>query len=262
MSHKDDVFIKVFIGVLLGLVVFTIAIIILANSVGRLDQESITGAYGGKMTVEQRIEPVGKVRIEGETAPAAPAATAAAPAAERTGEEIVQAACAACHTPGVAGAPRTGVREDWSARIDQGMPVLLDHAINGYKGMPARGGNPTLSDEDVNKAVVHMLEQVGASTAGTASAPQASGQTAAAASSAEGEQVYTTACAACHATGVAGAPKVGDAAAWNTRIAQGLDALNKHAIQGIRAMPPKGGRLDLSDGAVVAAVTYMVENSK
>ncbi len=180
MSQKDDVFVRVFVGVLSGLVVFTIAIIILANSVGQLEQESVTGIYGGKSTVEERISPLGKVRIAGQ-APAEPAPTAAAaPPAERTGEQIVQAACAACHTSGIAGAPRTGIREDWTARLDQGIPVLLDHAINGYKGMPAKGGNPTLTDEDVKKAVMHMLEQVGASSAGTATATDAGGEAVAA----------------------------------------------------------------------------------
>ncbi len=58
--------------------------------------------------------------------------------------------------------------------------MLLDHAINGYKGMPAKGGNPTLTDEDVKKAVMHMLEQVGASTAGTATATDAGGEAVAA----------------------------------------------------------------------------------
>ncbi len=260
MSHKDYVFIKVVIGVLLGLVVFTIAIIILANSVGRLEQESVGSTrYGSESTVEERIQPVGKVRVAGQAPPETAAPAAAAPA-ERSGAEIVQAACAACHTTGVAGAPKTGVAEDWTARAAQGMPVLLDRAINGYKGMPAKGGNPTLSDEDVKKAVIYMLEQVGASTAGTAAAAPA--QVSAAPAAGEGEKVYNTACAMCHTTGAAGAPRVGDTGVWGTRIAQGMDVLNEHAIKGFQAMPPKGGRLDLSDGAVVAAVAYMVENSK
>src|SRR6476661_4203327 len=56
-----------------------------------------------------------------------------------------------------------------------------------------------------------------------------------------GQAVYTAVCAACHATGAAGAPKVGDAGAWSARIAQGYDTLVQHAMQGIRAMPAKGG---------------------
>lgn len=71
------------------------------------------------------------------------------------------------------------------------------------------------------------------------------------------EAVYTAVCAACHATGLAGAPKIGDAAGWGPRIAQGYDTLLKHAIEGIRAMPAKGGNPDLDDVEVARAVVYM-----
>ncbi|SDK75389.1 c-type cytochrome [Microbulbifer yueqingensis] len=77
-----------------------------------------------------------------------------------------------------------------------------------------------------------------------------------------GEQVYNSACQTCHAAGVAGAPKFGDAAAWSDRVAQGMDTLYSNAINGIRAMPAKGLCADCSDDEVKAAVDYMVENSK
>ena len=81
-----------------------------------------------------------------------------------------------------------------------------------------------------------------------------------------GPQVYNTACLACHGAGVAGAPILGDAGAWTARIAQGDDVLNDHAINGYSGsagyMPPKGGRLDLSDQEVIDAVTYMVNESQ
>lgn len=72
-----------------------------------------------------------------------------------------------------------------------------------------------------------------------------------------GQAVYTAVCAACHATGAAGAPKVGDAGAWAARIAQGYDTLVQHAVHGIRAMPAKGGNPDLDDVEVARAVAYM-----
>ena len=77
-----------------------------------------------------------------------------------------------------------------------------------------------------------------------------------------GKGTYDTACFACHGTGVAGAPKLGDAAAWSARIAQGMEAMLANAIKGKGGMPPKGGRMDLSDDAVKAAVEYMVEQSQ
>lgn len=81
-----------------------------------------------------------------------------------------------------------------------------------------------------------------------------------------GEQVYNQVCTACHAAGVAGAPKFGDKAAWAARLAQGPDTLHKHALQGFQGksgfMPPKGGRTDLSDESVMNGVDYMVAAAK
>lgn len=77
-----------------------------------------------------------------------------------------------------------------------------------------------------------------------------------------GKQVYEGLCVACHAAGVAGAPKFGDKAAWAPRIAQGMDTLYMHSINGFQGktgvMPPKGGNPSLSDAEVKAAVDYMV----
>jgi cytochrome c5 len=72
-----------------------------------------------------------------------------------------------------------------------------------------------------------------------------------------GEEVYKAVCAACHGAGVAGAWKFGDRAAWAPHIAEGLEAMVKNAINGIRAMPARGGRADLSDLEVTRAVVYM-----
>ncbi|GGI19424.1 c-type cytochrome [Oxalicibacterium faecigallinarum] len=76
-----------------------------------------------------------------------------------------------------------------------------------------------------------------------------------------GEEVYKMACAMCHAAGVAGAPKLGDAAAWKDRIAQGYDTLVKHAIEGIRMMPAKGGHPELDDKEVALATVMMANNA-
>ncbi|MBI3713019.1 MAG: cytochrome c5 family protein [Burkholderiales bacterium] len=72
-----------------------------------------------------------------------------------------------------------------------------------------------------------------------------------------GESVYKAACAACHGTGAAGAPKFGDAGAWGPRIAQGYDTVVKHALEGLRAMPAKGGNPDLDNVEVARAVVHM-----
>ncbi len=72
---------------------------------------------------------------------------------------------------------------------------------------------------------------------------------------------YQASCFACHGTGAAGAPKLGDKAAWKARIAQGKPTLYKHAIGGFKGMPPKGGS-SLSDAALKEVVDYMVTSSK
>lgn len=79
---------------------------------------------------------------------------------------------------------------------------------------------------------------------------------------ADGAETYTKACAACHATGVAESPKLGDKAAWGPRIAQGTDTLYNSVIKGKGAMPPKGGQVQLSDDVIKAAVDYMVSQVK
>ncbi len=83
---------------------------------------------------------------------------------------------------------------------------------------------------------------------------------------ADGKATYTQSCNACHGSGVAGAPKFGDAAAWKDRIAKGKETLYKHAIEGFKGstgfMPPKGGWANLTDDQVKAAVDYIIAGSQ
>ncbi|HTO43120.1 MAG TPA: c-type cytochrome [Burkholderiales bacterium] len=110
-------------------------------------------------------------------------------------------------------------------------------------------------------AVARRLKPVG-EVALAQTAPPSAGAAAPTAASSDGSKVYQTVCVACHGSGLVGAPKVGDKAAWKPRLAQGLSTLHEHAVKGIRAMPPKGGNASLSDGDVSAAVDYMVSQSK
>jgi cytochrome c5 len=110
----------------------------------------------------------------------------------------------------------------------------------------------------------------GAATAATGAGAAAAASTGAttqlaaagAAAKPDGKKVYDTICMACHTPGVAGAPKLGDKAAWAPRIKTGVDALHASALKGKGAMPPKGGNAALSDAEVSAAVDYMVSESK
>lgn len=76
-----------------------------------------------------------------------------------------------------------------------------------------------------------------------------------------GAEVFKSTCAACHAAGIAGAPKVGDPAAWKARISEGYDKLLKHALNGLNAMPAKGGNPDLDDVEIARTVVYMTNQS-
>jgi cytochrome c5 len=264
--------VKGFIGAIGGLVGCTL-LLALPSRVASAEAQGTPAAKAE--TVEDRIRPVGQVRIRGQVAEEEPVAEA--PAVERTGKQVVDAACAACHATGAAGAPKIADKGQWSGRLDQGFDTLAAHAINGFKGMPARGGNPTLTDMEVKRAVAYLVEQVGmkvelpAPEAKTpavapAAAPAAVAAAPAAAAPREanlsrGENMYKQVCAACHQMGVAGAPKVGDSAAWAPRVQQGLDALNQNSLKGIRGMPPKGGRVDLPDDVILDAVAYMVKQS-
>jgi cytochrome c5 len=93
-------------------------------------------------------------------------------------------------------------------------------------------------------------------------APAAAAAPAGKAGATDGKSVYDQTCHVCHAAGVAGAPKLGDKAAWGPRISQGMNTLVQAAVKGKGAMPPKGGNAGLSDAQVRAAVEFMVSQSK
>jgi len=110
-------------------------------------------------------------------------------------------------------------------------------------------------DKMVEAATIERIKPFGESNIGAVPVATAS-------ASVDGKGTYTSACFACHGTGAAGAPKLGDKGAWTKRIAQGMDTLLDHAINGFKGMPAKGGNASLSDAAVEAAVEYMVKGSK
>ncbi len=229
--------------------------------------------------ISRRLQPVGTVEFG---APSAPAGA-------RSGESIVKTVCAACHQAGIANAPKLGNAQEWGPRIKQGLDQLVKTAMNGKGAMPAKGGDASLTDAEVARAVAYMANQAGANfkepaapkeaakpqpQAQTAAAPTPAPQAAAPQAQAEkpaaekpaaagnGKAVYDKVCMVCHAQGVAGAPKLGDKAAWAPRMQQGMDTLVQSATKGKGAMPPKGGNASLSDADLRAAVEFMVSQSK
>jgi cytochrome c5 len=166
-EHDDKTFMKRFSGVIVGLVIVTIVIIVIAVRQDGGDEN----ANPSKATIAaERVAPVGDVRTEAadqDTAPAAAADEGAEPeAAAEAGEEsgdidggaIYAQTCQACHMSGAAGAPVPG-SEAWAERAEKGLDALTASAISGIGAMPPKGGRMDLSDAEIRAAVEYMLDQ-------------------------------------------------------------------------------------------------------
>jgi cytochrome c5 len=241
--------------------------------------------------VAKRLKPAGDLGFADTDSTAA--------AGPKSGEDVYKSVCSACHASGAAGAPTFGDQKDWAARIKLGQRALLESALKGKGAMPARGGVVSLSDLEVERAVIFMANKAGATFKEPAApapekaaaaapateksaaaapaaekaapavadktAPAAAGKTAAAAPAADkvdGKKIFETTCVVCHGAGIAGAPKAGDKAAWAPRLKTGMNALYTSALKGKNAMPPKGGNNALSDAEVQAAVDYLAGLAK
>jgi cytochrome c5 len=266
--------------VVASFVVPILVIILLVNYVA-LGTKPGAGSDGlSGEALARRIQPVGTVELR-----------AGGAQALRTGEQVYQAQCTACHAAGVAGAPKTGDAAAWAPRIKTGLEALIASAVKGKGAMGAQVGE--YSEYEVARAVVYLANKGGANftepppPAGAASAPAAEAAPAAApaaptaatpapaaapaaaaapavqtaAAGAAVPALYTQACLACHAAGVAGAPKLGDKAAWAPRLALGIDGLTASVIKGKNAMPPRGASQG-TDAQIREAVAYMVEQVK
>lgn len=155
-EHHDKTFVATFLAVLGFLGAFTVLIIIIANRLSAADapDEAATAR------IAERIRPVGQV-VTDPSRLLAMAPVAAAARAPMTGAEVVARACAACHDSGVLNAPKVGDKAVWNKLKAAGLGTMVSNAIKGKGQMPARGGDPSLSDDEVKAAVEHMLKQAG-----------------------------------------------------------------------------------------------------
>lgn len=216
--------------------------------------------------VAERIKPAGEVVV----------AAAGGAQETRNGKAVYEAVCMACHASGVLNAPKFGDKGAWAKLIAEGQAQLTADAMKGVRQMPPRGGSPDLSDTEFARAVAYMAAAAGANwkepeapaapkpgavpvdAMPAAAAPAPTPAAVAGGDVAKGKSIYDATCMACHASGVAGAPKAGDKAAWAPRLKTGKDALYNAALKGMGAMPPKGGNASLSDADVKATVDYMI----
>ncbi len=162
MSKADDIFWREFGVILMALVAFTVIVFFSARVIGG---NAVERMQNSPKAVLERIQPVGQVRVgkadEVVMAAAPAASTKASSDGPRSGEAVYNSTCTACHTSGVAGAPKVGDKAAWEARLAQGMDALLNTSIKGKGAMPPKGGNAGLSDEEIKGAVEHMLKKSG-----------------------------------------------------------------------------------------------------
>ena len=168
----------------------------------------------------------------------------------RSGKEVFDAVCAACHRTGKDGAPKVGDKQAWEKRASQGLTSLTEQAIKGVRQMPAHGGSPNVSDLEIARATAYMVNQSGGRWVEPVSAKDL-------AKARTGEEIVQAQCFKCHEKGTGGAPRSGDRAAWAPRIKDGLDTTVRSAIKGHGGMPARGGMADLTDAEVRSAIVYM-----
>lgn len=259
---------QIILAAIVGIVGFVLFYLLVAKVFGVTDTIEVAEPTAAISKIEENIKPVATVEL---------AAAGAGAGAEKSGEEVVKAVCSMCHAAGLMNSPKIGDKGQWQPRIAQGYETLVKHAIEGIRSMPARGGNPSLTDGEVASAVAHMANasganfKVSAAKAAVEAKPAEVAAPAAEVKAAEpvavaaavpaagksGEEVYKAVCSMCHTAGLMNAPKFGDKAQWEPRIKQGYDTLVTHAVKGIRSMPAKGGNPSLSDAEVAGAVKYM-----
>lgn len=106
--------------------------------------------------IAERIKPIGQVHVAG-----AQAAGTAAAGGAKSGEDVYNSACVACHASGVLGAPKLHVAADWQPRLDErGLDGVWQNALNGINAMPPRGTCASCSDDEIKAAIEYMIEGI------------------------------------------------------------------------------------------------------
>lgn len=149
---------KFFFGSIVTFLIIALVIKVILVNLQDVSKNVVAPESMTEEAILERIKPVAEVYV-GE-APVVEVAAVEETATESggVGEKIVTQVCAMCHASGMMNSPKLGSASDWAPRIEKGLDTLYANAINGLNMMPARGGRPDLSDDDVKAAVDHMLE--------------------------------------------------------------------------------------------------------
>lgn len=154
-SNEHEMFIKtpkqLIYVVIAAFIVPIVIIIMLAKYVATGDKPAAGSTAMTEEAIADRLKPVAKLEF----------VDANAPKVLKTGAEVYNLACAACHATGAAGAPKFGDKGQWAPRLGKGYETLWNNAVKGINAMPAKGGNPDLDDIEVARAVAHMTKEVG-----------------------------------------------------------------------------------------------------
>ncbi len=234
----------IILAALIGTPLFFYLLIKLFTSGTGIDTASPTMT---QEAIAARLQPVGQIKVMEGGAPGS-----------RNGKAVYEAVCFSCHATGAANSPKLSDVSAWGPRIAKGYEALVKSVLNGLNAMPARGGAPDLTDDEIKRAVAYMGNAAGAKFQEPAVVATAS---AAIDPNVKGKEIYQTVCMACHATGVANSPKFGDKTAWAPRLKDGVENSLAKAIKGLNAMPPKGGYTG-PDEEFKAAALYMINNAK
>jgi cytochrome c5 len=275
VSAQDIRFFQVITYVLAALVGFTVFIFILAGVVADNTQRDWRKSDPEHLAaIAARLAPVGQVTLQGGEKVTLQAAASSAltfvplPASATdhgdAGHDETAVADAGAHSDdAVASADSHDAATDTASH---GTSAPAEEAVMAQAGEMVEEAVETVTDAagEVADAAAEAVETVADAAETTMAetsdaADAAGGEMADALAGIDGGAIYNRGCNACHAMGIAGAPKVGDAAAWEPRMAQGRETLYSHAINGWNTMPAKGGFAYLSDEEVMAAVNYMVD---
>lgn len=163
-EYKGSTFWQLILIIPGSILAFTLIIALIAKAFGVIGAPAVAEPAAAVAQVESNIKPVASVEV---------ASADAGPHADKSGAEVVKAVCSMCHAAGLMNAPKIGDKDAWKPRIAQGYDMLISHAINGIRSMPAKGGNPALTDGEIANAVAEMANAGGANFKPKAAAPVA-----------------------------------------------------------------------------------------
>ncbi|MCC8998730.1 MAG: c-type cytochrome [Candidatus Contendobacter sp.] len=143
------------VALLSGLALLATVLFMVAALMGVVNSVAPDDGLRKQAAVVERIKPVARVSFE-QPKPAI--------AVKLSGQEVYNKVCAACHAVGVLNAPKVGAKDQWEPRVAQGLDTLVTHAVTGIRAMPAKGGNPALTEDNIRESIVYMLGETGIKT--------------------------------------------------------------------------------------------------